>query len=235
MYLSPNAAKTALTCSLIALLTLAGAQEQTRVMGIDFNCNASLAAPSQGGFRIIAGGKDGARARSHAINVNGVSITVSTDGSAGLGFTGSNHDATRLLPGGPTTLPALVADHIHSTAGNITLTIEDLPAGNYQFISYHLDTFSGTGLGFAQGSSASTPQTLAATIAGEIVASVQPTALSAAGLQTTAISDHQIPTLQFPFTSDGSTAVVIHLHGQLTNPGGDTCIFLNGFEIRKQP
>lgn len=233
-----SVAKRIWTCGTFGVLLLfAGplATAQERVFGIDFNCNSSLAAPSQGGFRIIAGGEGAANGRSLATTVNGMEVTVSKDGSLDFDFRGWNHGESRILPGGSTTLPALVADHVNAVDGGITVTIEGLPAGTYQFTSYHLDTFRGSGLGFAQGSSATTPQTLTATLGGEVRASVQATALSSAGLNTTAIADSQIPILQFSFESDGSEPVSIHLEGQLSNADNETNILLNGFEIRTLP
>ena len=104
-------------------------------------------------------------------------------------------------------------------------------AGTYLFRSYHLDTFTNSvNLGYAQGSSSSTPNTLRAHVAGSLEAIVQPTYLGALGLGTTFISDADIPTLSFPFVADGTSQVAIDLSTMYTN-GVDRFILLNGFEV----
>jgi hypothetical protein len=145
-------------------------------------------------------------------------------------FRGPNGDTTHLIPGGQTSLPFLVADFIGSRDGTINLSISNLSAGTYFFRSYHLDTFNGVNFGFAQGSSSISQNTLRAHVGGELKAIVQPTALSAPGLNTSFISDPDIPILSFPFAANGSDPVTIQLSTIYTN-GVDRFIFLNGFEI----
>jgi hypothetical protein len=203
-----------------------------RVLGIDFNRNDALGSPSQSLLRIVAGSaaNQAANAPSYTRMIGGKQITISQPGGVNFEFRGANTDSTRAIPGGDTSRPFLVADFIATRSGAIDLTITGLAAGNYIFRSYHLDTLTGSGLGFAQGTTTTTPNTIQAKIGGAVKASVQPTALGVNGLNTTFINDGQIPTLAFPFTHNGSGPLTIELRATQSN-GSDSYLLLNGFEL----
>ena len=110
------------------------------------------------------------------------------------------------------------------------ISVTNLPAGDYLFRSYHLDSFTGSALGFAQGSSPTSPNTIEAHLSGSIRDSVQPTALGAAGLNTTFLEDSAIPTIGFPFSHDGTSTLVISLSSTQAN-GTNRFLLLNGFEL----
>ena len=203
------------------------------LFGIDFNRNDTLAAPSQSGFRSIAGsGADqNANATSYSKTVGALQITVSQPDGTRFEFRGANGDSSRAIPGGDTSLSYLVSDFIGTRTGKIDLSIANLPAGTYYFRSLHLEPFTlSSGLGFAQGTSATTPNTIEARIGATLMDSVQPTSLGSPGLGTTFINDNQIPALFFQFVHDGTSPLVIHLVSTESN-GTDSFLFLNGFEI----
>jgi hypothetical protein len=201
------------------------------LLGIDFNRNDALGAPSQSLFRIIAGSTSQSRnSVTYTKTIGPHEVTISQPDGARLEFRGANSDSSRAIPGGDTSLSFLVADFIATREGTLDITVTHLPAGNYVFRSCHLDTITGNALGFAQGSSTTTPNTIEARIAGVLQGSVQPTALGSAGLNTTFINDSQIPTMSFALTHDGLTPLTIKLTATETN-GGSSFLLLNGFEL----
>ena len=203
-----------------------------RIIAIDCNKTNSPVAPSQAMFRVLGG--------SSTLSQNSTNITkrvgpygvrLTKESSANFDFRGANGDTTRTIPGGPTGLSFLVSDFLGGRDGTIHITLSNLVAGTYLFRSYHLDTYTSAGsLGFAQGASSTTPNTLRAHVAGLLQAIVQPTCLGALGLGTTWLSDADIPTLSFPFVADGTNHVVLDLSTLYTN-GVDRFILLNGFEV----
>jgi len=202
-----------------------------RVIAIDFNKTNTPGAPSQARFRIVAGSSTVSQNSTNITkNAGPYGIQLSKSTSTAFEFRGANGDTTRSIAGGPTGLSALVADLIGSRDGTIQIGISNLAAGTYLFRSYHLEPFNTSNLGFAQGSSPTTPNTLRAFVSGSLQALTQPTALSSSGLATNFISDTDIPKLAFPFSADGSNAVTIQLSTVYTN-GADSFIFMNGFEV----
>jgi hypothetical protein len=89
-----------------------------------------------------------------------------------------------------------VSDFITTREGEIDINITGLAAGDYRFRSWHLDTFSGSALGFAQGTTTTTPNLIEAQVGGLTRAAVEPTALGSAGLNTTFLSTSRIPPLE---------------------------------------
>lgn len=204
-----------------------------RLLGIDFNRNDALGSPSQSLFRIVAGSTSQSNnLPTYTKTIGAARVAISRPDGLKFEFRGANGDGTRAIPGGDTSRSFLVSDFIATRGGAIDLTITGLPAGDHFFRSYHLDPFTGSGLGFAQGSSSTTPNTIEARLGGVVKASVQPTALGPAGLNTTFIADGQIPALGFAFTHDGSSPLVIQLRSTLSN-GADSFLLLNGFEIHE--
>ena len=144
---------------------------------------------------------------------------------------GANGDASRAIPGGDTSCSFLVADLIGSRSSSLRFNLSGLPAGTYLWTSYHLEPITGTGLGFASGSSTTTPNTIEARIDEQLMGSATPTSLGSPGLNTTSIADSDIPTLSFVFTHDGNGPVEVVLSATEAI-GSDRRLFLNGFEIR---
>lgn len=201
------------------------------VFGIDFNRNDSLGAPSQSMFRVIGGSNIQANnTSSYGKSIGPIQTTITQPGGTAFEFRGANGDGTRAIPGGDISRSFLVADFIATRTGALDIGITGLPAGNYIFRSHHLDTFTSANLGFAQGATTTTPNTIEARIGGVVKDSVQATALGSSGLNTTFINDAQIPTLLFPFSHDGTTPLVIELRSTFSN-GADNFLLLNGFEI----
>ena len=202
-----------------------------RVIGIDFNRNDAPGAPSQSMFRVLGGSATQAsNATTYGKTIGGTGVTVTQPDGVKFEFRGANSDSSRVIPGGDTSLSFLVADFIATRKGAIDLQITGLPAGTYFFRSHHLDTFTGSGLGFAQGTTTTTPNVIEAGIGGVVKAVIQPTALGANGLNTTFIADSQIPNLSFVFTHDGTSPIIIALRSTLSN-GTDSFLMMNGFEI----
>ena len=199
-----------------------------RLFGVDFNSNESAGSPSYSGLRVIAGSTGAASPLTKKIGE--VSVSVSTIDNSAFEFRGANGDASRSIPGGNLSRSFLVADFIGSRTSAIEITFENLAAGTYLWTSYHLDSITGANLGFAGGTSSTSPNTIEARIAGELKASVNPTSLGTAGLGTTSIADSDLPALAFAFTHDGSNTVTIELSATETN-GADRFLLLNGFEI----
>lgn len=203
----------------------------SRLLGIDFNRQDALGSPSQSRFRILAGSHtQGDNATSYVKMIGPHQVTISQPGAIAFEFRGANTDSTREIPGGDTSLSFLVADFIATREGVLDIAIANLPAGNYVFQSWHLDPFTGSLLGFAQGATTTTPNTIEARLGGVPQASVQPTALGASGLNTTFINDGQIPTLGFSFSHDGIAPLTIELRSLHPN-GGNNFLLLNGFEL----
>ena len=201
-------------------------------MGIDFNRDDALGSPSQSLFRIISGSTiQASNTYSYTRTIGSSTITVSQPGSVGFEFRGANSDSTRAIPGGDISTSFLVSDFIATREGGLEISMVDLPAGDYIFQSFHLDTYTGSDLGFAQGSSASTPNTIVLRIDGELKDYIQPTALGSAGLNTTFIDNDQVPTLAGAFSHDGLGPVTITLSSTETN-AANNYLLLNGFELR---
>lgn len=206
-----------------------------RILAMDFNKTNTPGAPLQARFRSVTGSSTSSQNPTNFTKHAGpYAVRLFKTSATGFDFRGANGDSpdfsARQIPGGPTSLSSLVADFIGTRDGTINLSISNLAAGTYVFRSYHLDTFNSSNLGFAQGSSATTPNTLRAHVAGSLEAIAQPTALGISGLGTNFISDANIPTLAFPFQADGSSAVGINLSAIYSN-GVDRFILLNGFEV----
>lgn len=202
-----------------------------RVSGVDFNRNDAFGSPSQSMFRVIAGSSSqGSNGTSYSKMIGGMQVTVTQPDGTNFEFRGANTDGSRAIPGGDTSMAYLVSDFIATREGAIDLEITGLPAGDYLFRSFHLDPFTGTALGFAQGATDTTPNHIEASIDGVIKGSVQPTGLGSPGLNTTFISDAQIPTLLFPFTHDGVSPLTIELRSTIPN-GVSNFLLLNGFEL----
>ena len=207
-----------------------------RLLGIDFNRDDVPGAPSQSLFRVISGSaaNQSANASSYTKTFGTSTVTVSQPGATKFEFRGANTDGSRAIPGGDISKAFLVADFIATRAGAIDIAITGLEAGNYRFRSFHLDTFTGTALGFAQGSTTTTPNTIEARIGGTLMDSVQPNALGTPGLNTTFIADNQIPMLDFIFSHNGSPTLSIDLEATQTN-GANRYLLLNGFELFALP
>ncbi len=199
-----------------------------RLFGIDFNSNESPGSPSYSGLRVIAGSSGTASPLTKKIG--NVTVTVATADDSAFEFRGANGDSSRAIPGGDLSRSFLAADFIASRTSALEITFENLEAGTHLWTSYHLDSITGTNLGFASGTSPTSPNTIEARVAGELQDSTIPTSLGTAGLGTTSIADTDIPALAFAFTHDGSGPVTIELSATETN-GADRFLLLNGFEI----
>jgi hypothetical protein len=201
-----------------------------RVIAIDCNKTNAPAAPSQALFRSLGGSSTTSQNSTNMTKAVGpYTLQFSKTSTTRFDFRGANGDATRAIPGGPTSLSFLVADFLGSRDGTINIAISNLSAGTYLFRSYHLDTFNSGNLGFAQGTSPTNQNTLRAHIGGVLMGIVQPAALGSSGLGTNFISDAHIPILAFPFTASGAP-VNIQLSTVYAN-GADRFILLNGFEV----
>ncbi len=200
-------------------------------LAIDFNRNDALGAPSQSKFRIIAGSATQAdNAASYLKKFGPTRVAISQPDGTNFEFRGANTDPSRAIPGGDTSLSFLVADLIGTREGSLEITFTDLPAGNYLFKSFHLSPFNLTNLGFAQGATPTTQNTIEARIGASLLDSVQPTALGSSGLNTTFINNSHIPTIAFPVSHDGLAPLTITLTSTENN-GTASFLFLNGFQL----
>jgi len=202
------------------------------LLGVDFNRDDALGSPSQSGFRIVSGSatSQAANAASYTKTIGSHEVTVSQPDGERFEFRGANTDSSRAIPGGDTALSYLVSDFIATRKGAIDIRIAGLPAGDYLFRSWHLDPFTGSALGFAQGTANNVPNLIEARFAGVTRDAVEPTALGTAGLDTTFITDSQIPTLEFLFTHDGASPTTFQLRAIDSN-GTDRFLLLNGFQL----
>ena len=174
-----------------------------------------------------------ANAASYTKTIGAHQVTISQPDGTNFEFRGANTDSTRAIPGGDTSMSFLVSDFIATRAGAINIQVTGLAAGNYRFRSWHLDTFTGSALGFAQGSSTTVPNLIEAQVGGLIRDAVEPTALGSVGLNTTFINNSQIPTLDFPISHDGGAPLTIRLRAIDTN-GSERFLLLNGFDLSLQ-
>jgi acetyl esterase len=204
----------------------------TRVLGVDFNRNDALSAPSQSGFRVISGSAANqvANAPSYSKTIGTHQVTITQPDGTNFEFRGANGDSTRAIPGGDTSRSFLVSDFIATREGEIEIKITGLAAGNYQFRSWHLDTITGSALGFAQGTSTIARNLIEAQVGGLTRDAVEPTALGSAGLNSTFINNSQIPTLEFPISHDGGSTLTVRLRSIDSN-GTERFLLLNGFEL----
>jgi acetyl esterase/lipase len=207
----------------------------TRLLGVDFNRGDALGSPSQAGFRIVSGSAENqaANASSYAKTIGPHQVTISQPDGNRFEFRGANGDSTRAIPGGDTSLSFLVSDFIATRKGTIQIQITGLAAGDYRFRSWHLDSFTGSPLGFAQGTTTTTPNLIEAQVGGLTRAAVEPTALGPAGLNTTFLNNSQIPTLDFPINHGGSSPLTIRLRAIDAN-GSERFLLLNGFELSQK-
>ncbi len=203
-----------------------------RLFGIDFNRGDIPGAPSQGGFRTLAGSATAAdNPASLSKQIGPATASVATGDGSPLEFRGANGDSARAIPGGDTGRSFLVADFVGTRAGELRVALSGLPAGTHVWRSWHLDPSTGAdGLGFAQGASPTEAGAVEARVGGVLLDSATPTALGTHGLGTTFIADGDLPALTFPFTSDGASPVEIVLSAP-GDPAGDRFLLLNGFEI----
>lgn len=200
-------------------------------LAIDFNRNDALGAPSQSGFRVLAGAiTSSVNEDRYTKRFGPVEVTLSQPDEAKLEFQGANTDGSRAIPGGDTSLAFLVCDFVGTRQGTLDLTFANLPAGTYVLRSYHLDPFTSDNLGFAQGSSPTTPNTIQTSIGGAVVGSGQPTSLGSAGWNTTFIDDGMIPVISTGFTHDGSEDLTVRFTATESN-GDDAFLLLNGFQL----
>jgi hypothetical protein len=201
------------------------------LLGIDFNRNDVLGSPSQSPFRSISGSAtQNANSSSYTKKIGVHQITVSQPSGTPFEFRGANGDSSRATPGGDTSRSFLVSDFIGSRQGAIDVDIANLAAGNYVFRSFHLDSLTSSTLGFAQGSTATTSNTIEARIGGVLQDSIRPTALGSAGLNTTVINDSQIPRLEFEVNHSGNSPLKIELRSTRGN-GSDNFLLMNGFAL----
>lgn len=200
-----------------------------RLFGIDFNSSQAPGAPSFGGFRVLSG--NSSNPSPLVKKVGEIMVTIGTSDDSPFDFRGANGDAARAIPGGDLASSFLVADFIGSRSASIRISLEGLAEGRYLWTSYHLDPTTGADLGYASGSSTTTPNTIEARLSNELKGTTTPTSLGTAGLNTTFISDNDIPSLSFVFDHDGNSPVEITLSATDTI-GVDRHLFLNGFEIR---
>lgn len=201
-----------------------------RLFGIDFNRNDALNSPSQSRFRTISGSTvQSNNTASYTKTIGSAVITVSQPTGEALEFRGAYTDSTREIPGGNTSLSFLVADFVATKKGAIRLEITNQPAGDYFFRSWHIEPHTQPTLGYAQGATTITPNTIEARVDGILKDSVVTTALGSSGLNTTLIDDRQIPSLGFSI-SHGGGPLVIDLTSTLSNEV-NTFLLLNGFEI----
>lgn len=212
-----------------------GTTTYTPVLGIDFNRNDTLGSPSQTGFRVVAGSaaSQAANAPSYTKTIGAHQVTISQPAGANFEFRGANGDSTRAIPGGDTSRSFLVSDFIATREGTIDIRISGLAAGDYRFRSWHLDPLTGSALGFAQGLSTTARNLIEAQAGGLTRDAVEPTALGSAGLNSTFISDSQIPTIEFPLRHDGASPLVIRLRAIDSN-GSERFLLLNGFELSRE-
>jgi acetyl esterase/lipase len=204
------------------------------LLGVDFNRGDTLGAPSQSLFRTVSGSAtQAANSSSYTKIVGAHQITISQPDGTNFEFRGANGDSTRAIPGGDTSLSFLLADFIATRKGVIDVKITGLAAGEYRFRSWHLDSFTGSALGFAQGTTNSAPNLIEAQVGGLTRAAVEPTALGSAGLNTTFLHNSQIPALDFPIDHDGSSPLTIRLRAIDSN-GSDSFLLLNGFAIHPE-
>ena len=210
-------------------------QTYSSILGIDFNRNDALAAPSQSGLRTVSGsGVDQSENASFYLKKFGAGqVTISQPNGANFEFRGANTDSSRAIPGGDTAVSFLVSDFVATREGVIDLEISGLGAGDYLFRSWHLDPFTGSALGFAQGTTNTTPNLIEARVGGVLKDSVEPSALGSSGLNTTYLSDTQIPILEFTLTHDGASPLNIELRSTRSN-GTDNFLLLNGFELLQE-
>ncbi len=204
------------------------------LLAIDFNRNDFFGAPSQALFRIVGGSATQAdNMASYTKSFGPRQVTVTQPDGVKFEFRGGNGDDNRAIPGGETSLSFLASDFIATRSGAIDLEIDNLAAGDYIFRSWHLDSLTTGPLGFAQGASPTTPNTIEARIGGELMGSVQGTSLGSSGIGTTFISDTQIPRLEFEFTHDGGSPLVVELRSTESD-GADNFLLLNGFALYLQ-
>ena len=200
-------------------------------LAIDFNRNDALGSPSQSGFRVVAGASTSSLNEDrYSKNFGPVKVILSQPDEAKLEFRGANSDGSRAIPGGDTSLAFLVCDFVGTRQGTLDLTFANLPAGTYVLRSYHLDPFTSDNLGFAQGSSPTTPNTIQTSIGGTVLGSVQPTALGSAGWNTTFIDDGMIPVIGTGFSHDGTGDLTVRFTAIESN-GDDAFLLLNGFQL----
>lgn len=199
-----------------------------RLLGIDFNCNSSLGAPTFGGVRTVAGPETGKPF--YTKKIGNVTVTIAAVDGSPLLFRGANGDTSRAIPGGDLSRSFLVADFVGSQSSAIEVTFENLAAGTYLWTSYHLDPVTGSDHGFASGTSGTEPNTIEARMGEEVKASVSPNSLGTAGLGTTSLADSEIPALAFSFEHDGEEAVSITLSATDTD-GVLRHLLINGFEL----
>lgn len=198
------------------------------LLGVDFNSIESSEGPTQPDFRELSGKMKTAVPIHQQIGSIGTSL--STADNSPIEFHGANGDETRSVPIGDTTRTALVADFTGSRSAPLEITLRNLRAGTYRWISHHLEPMQKGGLGYASGKSATSPNTIQAHLGSQLQGSVTPTSLSPAGLDKRDIADSDIPNLNFVFSHDGSGPITIKLSSTDTD-GSNRHIFLNGFEL----
>lgn len=207
-------------------------QLEDHLLAIDFNRSDAFGSPAQSLFRSLSGEQDPANnAPSYRKNFGPLEVTISRPDGENFEFRGANGDSSRVIPGGDLSRSFLVADLIATRAGEIEIEIAGLPAGTYVFRSYHLEPFTGTAMGFAQGSTPTSPNLIEARHGETGVASVRPTSLGPPGWNTTFIGDGQVPTLSLPFNHDGTDPATLSLRATQAASGGERFLFLNGFQL----
>ncbi len=200
------------------------------VLAVDMNNGSVPGAPTQSGHRGWFLFPDRNPGREVETTIKGVGVKLSKAGSEPLEIRSTNGSASRTMPGGSTNLSGLVADFVASRDAPLVLELSGLAAGEYVFRSTHLEPFTGSNLGFAQGASLTEAQWMYVSWNGTVQSAVACTALSNEGLGRTDLTDADIPRMAFVFTAQEHQPVEITFGGYYSS-GGLTHILLNGFEI----
>ncbi|MFC4995683.1 hypothetical protein [Rubritalea tangerina] len=184
-----------------------------RLFGIDFNRSDSLGTPSQSRFRVISGSQNSAENTSEYWKKIGMyQVKVSQVEGEALRFLGGNGDSSRAIPGGQLSCSYLVTDFVGTTAeSGLQIEFFGLPAGVYYFRSYHIDSYTGSGFGYAQAMSPELRNTVLARHGAKVLANTQPTCMGVLGLNTTSLNDRQIPMLRFALQHDGDGPLSLQL------------------------
>jgi arylsulfatase A-like enzyme len=197
------------------------------VIGVDFNCSDAQAAPSQMFCRVVSGSADAAKnPERYRVQSGPVRMEIAQPGGSRFEFHGANAEKNRAIPGGDTSLSYMVADFLVVRKGVLDLTVSGLPAGEYLFQSFHLDTTT------SDPPACDPASEIEARIGGKgkRLAKVRPVSLAPVGLHTTFLDDSQVPTLSFAFHSDGTSPIAIRLAARGSD-GSASPLILNGFRI----
>jgi acetyl esterase/lipase len=204
------------------------------IFGVDFRSDDQIGPPRASRFSIVAGSsRQGENADSYRRKNGRYDVVISQPYGTNLEFRGAGSEG-RIIPNTKDVIGGLASGFIGSRAGAIDIHIHGLDAGRYRFKSSHFDPNTDGTLGFAQGTTPTSPNLIECQIGGLIRGAVEPASMGTPGINSTSVDKDQIPVIEFDFTHDGTSPLKIRFRSTRSNET-EAFLLINAFGIHSHP